>query len=67
MRRAPGEKLIAQDGRVDEWVEAKRTFDIARLRAWVNANDVTVPAQGRIPQAVVDQYKQAGGWYELKM
>jgi len=39
----------------------KRAFDIAQLREWAGANDVTVPARGRIPQAVVDQYKQAGG------
>ena len=39
----------------------RREFDIAQLREWAGANDVTVPARGRIPQAVVDQYKQAGG------
>ena len=39
----------------------KRKFDIARLREWATANDVAVPARGRIPLAVVDQYKQAGG------
>src|SRR3954468_12415522 len=32
----------------------KRKFDIARLRDWATANDVPVPARGRIPQAVVD-------------
>jgi hypothetical protein len=42
-------------------VKAKREFDIVQLREWAGANDVTVPARGRIPQAVVDQYKQAGG------
>jgi hypothetical protein len=39
----------------------KREFDIAQLREWAGANGVTVPARGRIPQAVVDQYKRAGG------
>ena len=39
----------------------KREFDIIQLREWAGANDVTVPARGRIPQAVVDQYKRAGG------
>jgi hypothetical protein len=39
----------------------KREFDIVQLREWAGANDVSVPARGRIPQAVVDQYKQAGG------
>ena len=39
----------------------KREFDITQLREWAGANDVAVPARGRIPQAVVDQYKEAGG------
>jgi nucleoid-associated protein Lsr2 len=39
----------------------KREFDIARLREWAGANGVRVPARGRIPQSVVDQYKQDGG------
>jgi hypothetical protein len=39
----------------------KREFDIAQSREWARANDVTVPARGRIRQAVVDQYKHAGG------
>jgi hypothetical protein len=38
-----------------------RDFDITSLREWAGANDVPVPSRGRIPQAVVDQYKQAGG------
>jgi hypothetical protein len=41
--------------------KSKREFDITQLREWASANDVAVPARGRIPQAVVDQYKQAGG------
>jgi uncharacterized membrane protein len=41
--------------------KAKRGYDIARLREWADANKVKVPTRGRIPQAVVDQYKQAGG------
>jgi len=39
----------------------KRDYDITQLREWAGANDVAVPARGRIPQSVVDQYKQAGG------
>ncbi len=39
----------------------KREFDIVQLREWAGANDVSVPARGRIPQVVVEQYKQAGG------
>jgi nucleoid-associated protein Lsr2 len=41
--------------------KSKREFDIAQLREWAGANDVTVPARGRIPQAVVEKYRQAGG------
>jgi hypothetical protein len=39
----------------------KRGFEITQLREWAGANGITVPTRGRIPQAVVDQYKQAGG------
>ena len=39
----------------------KRDFDILQLREWAGANKVAVPARGRIPNAVVEQYKQAGG------
>lgn len=38
---------------------AKRDYDISQLREWAGANDVAVPARGRIPQAVVEQYKAA--------
>ena len=41
--------------------KSKREFDIAQLREWAGANNVPVPARGRIPKAVVDQYKQTGG------
>jgi hypothetical protein len=40
---------------------AKRDFDIVQLRAWAGTNGVAVPSRGRIPQAVVDQYRAAGG------
>ena len=39
----------------------KRGYDIVQLREWAGANKVAVPSRGRIPQAVVDQYKAAGG------
>ena len=38
-----------------------RGFDLARLREWADANGVSVPLRGRIPQAVVEQYRAAGG------
>ena len=39
----------------------KRDFDLAQLREWAGANGVAVPSRGRIPQAVVEEYKAAGG------
>ena len=39
----------------------KRSFDLVQLREWAGANGVAVPSRGRIPQAVVEQYKAAGG------
>jgi nucleoid-associated protein Lsr2 len=36
-------------------------YDITPLREWAGRNGVAVPARGRIPRAVVDQYKAAGG------
>ena len=41
--------------------KVQRDFDIVQLREWAGSNGVDVPARGRIPQAVVDQYKAAGG------
>jgi hypothetical protein len=41
--------------------KARRDYDIVELREWAGSNGVQVPARGRIPQAVVDQYKAAGG------
>jgi hypothetical protein len=39
----------------------KRDFDILQLREWAGANQVAVPARGRISNSVVEQYRQAGG------
>ena len=39
----------------------ERNYDLAELREWAGSNDVAVPSRGRIPQAVVAQYKVAGG------
>jgi len=41
--------------------KAKRDFDLAQLREWAGANDIAVPSRGRIPQAIVEQYKADGG------
>ena len=40
---------------------ADRGYDIVQLREWAGANKVKVPARGRIPRSVVDQYLAAGG------
>ena len=37
------------------------TTDIASLRAWAAKQKIEVPSRGRIPGAVVEQYKAAGG------
>src|SRR3954469_15294822 len=39
----------------------ERDFDITQLREWAARNGLAVPQRGRIPGAVVDQYKAAGG------
>jgi hypothetical protein len=39
----------------------EREFDIASLRAWAAREGVAVPQRGRIPGAVVEQYRAAGG------
>ena len=41
--------------------KSQRDYDIVQLREWAGSNGVELPARGRIPQAVVDQYKAAGG------
>ena len=41
--------------------KSKRDFDILQLREWAGANKVAVPARGRIPNSVVEQYRQAVG------
>ena len=47
--------------RAASYGKAKRGFDLTQLREWAGANDVAVPSRGRIPQAVVEQYKADGG------
>ena len=41
--------------------KSTRDFDLAQLREWAGTSGVAVPSRGRIPQAVVEQYKAAGG------
>ena len=40
---------------------ASRGYDLVALREWAAANDIAVPSRGRIPQAVIEQYRSADG------
>lgn len=35
-------------------------YDAKAVRVWASANGVAVPARGRIPSAVLEQYRAAG-------
>ena len=35
---------------------SRRSYDIAQLREWAGANKVKVPARGRIPRSIVEQF-----------
>ncbi len=37
----------------------EREYDPKQVRQWAQEHGVDVPARGRIPQKVIDQYKQA--------
>ena len=37
------------------------SYDVPALREWAGANKVNVPSRGRIPRAIVEQYRAAGG------
>ena len=39
----------------------ERDYDIADLREWAAKKKIKVPARGRVPRAIVEQYKAAGG------
>lgn len=50
-------------GRKAQGVRGGRTspgYDPKAVRRWAEANNIAVPARGRIPQAVVEQFKAAG-------
>ncbi len=38
---------------------SKREYNPKQVRQWAQEHGVDVPARGRIPQKVIDQYKQA--------
>jgi hypothetical protein len=35
-------------------------YDPKAVRKWAESNNVTIPARGRIPAGVIDQYRAAG-------
>ena len=37
-----------------------RDYDPKAVRRWAESNKVTIPARGRIPASVLDQYRAAG-------
>jgi hypothetical protein len=41
--------------------KAERPYDLVSLREWAGKSKIAIPARGRIPVAVVEQYKAAGG------
>lgn len=55
-RKAPKSLSTQQKQRA----ASNRDYDPKAVRAWAEANKVDVPARGRIPQDVVDQFKAAG-------
>jgi hypothetical protein len=57
-RSTPSRQATKSAGKA---TKPRRDFNLAQLREWAGANGVAVPSRGRIPQAVVDEYKAAGG------
>jgi hypothetical protein len=59
-----GRRLVKTTGRGRSRLVVQRRVDVAAdpraVRAWARANRITVPERGRIPAAVVDQYRAAG-------
>jgi len=41
--------------------KAARAYDLVQLREWAGKNKIKVPARGRIPATIVEQYQTAGG------
>ncbi|HEY0117984.1 MAG TPA: Lsr2 family protein [Cellulomonas sp.] len=41
-------------------VKAAKNYDPKAVRAWAGSRHIEIPARGRIPAAVVEQYRAAG-------
>jgi nucleoid-associated protein Lsr2 len=65
VKPSKGRAVKASKGRAvkasSNGAKPQRDFDLGALREWAGVNGVEVPSRGRIPRAVVEQYKAAGG------
>ena len=41
-------------------IVSDRDYDLADLRAWAAKNEIVIPARGRVPLQIVQQYKASG-------
>lgn len=59
-----GRRMIKTAGRGRSRMVVQRRVDVAAdpraVRAWARANRITVPDRGRIPAAIIEQYRAAG-------
>ena len=49
----------SRSGRAQRSSTGDREYDIAQLRAWAAENEIEIPARGRIPRSVVEQFMGA--------
>lgn len=54
-RRASGARRTTRAARA-----GSRDYDPAAVRAWAKSNKVDVPARGRIPAGVIEQFRASG-------
>ena len=54
-QRAALASIKARNGR------SERDYDLVSLREWAGKNKIALPQRGRIPGAVIEQYKATGG------
>lgn len=59
-----GRRMVKTTGRGRGRLVVQRRIDVAAdpraVRAWARANRITVPERGRIPAAIIEQYRAAG-------
>jgi Lsr2 len=48
-------------GRTTTRGSTEREYNLVELREWAAKKKLKVPARGRVPRAIVEQYKAAGG------